>query len=137
MTRIWRLLSDLLRPISRPISMRLEGERRSLQLLESNLSPEQRKQFALNGFFDVTGGDTGTRYRIYQGRALNVGQLNASGARERMLCFEPEGTLPTGDIMLAQKMALELFERKALEVANSSPTWVFEHGGVHLTRGLR
>ena len=133
---IWRLLSDLLRADQPPNIHAARGEGRSLQLLESNLSPEQRKQFALNGFFDVTGGDTGTRYRIYQGRDW-FGELNASGARERMLCFEPEGTLPTGDIMLAQKMALELFERKALEVANSSPTWVFEHGGVHLTRGLR
>ena len=40
-----------------------------------------------------------------------------------MLCFEPQGQLPVGDVMLAQKVALELFESKALRVANASPTW--------------
>jgi hypothetical protein len=40
-----------------------------------------------------------------------------------MLCFEPQGQLPVGDVMLAQKIALELFESKALRVANASPTW--------------
>jgi hypothetical protein len=28
-----------------------------------------------------------------------------------------------GDVMLAQKIALELFESKALRVANASPMW--------------
>jgi hypothetical protein len=37
-----------------------------------------------------------------------------------MLCFEPQGQLPVGDVMLAQKVALELFESKALRVANAS-----------------
>ena len=60
----------------------------------------------------VIGGDTGTRYRIHDGRTLNIAQLNESGGRERLLCFEPGGTLPVGDAMLAQKTALELFEVK-------------------------
>ena len=33
-------------------------------------------------------------------------------------CFVPEGTLPIGDVMLAQKIALETDERAALAVAN-------------------
>ena len=36
----------------------------------------------------------------------------------RLLCFMPEGGLVVGDMMLAQKLALELFESDALEVAN-------------------
>ena len=33
-------------------------------------------------------------------------------------CFFPEGNLVTGDVMLAQKVALELFETDALKIAN-------------------
>ena len=95
----------------------------ALQLLVRNLSPAQRQQFARHRYFDVIGGDTGTRYRICVGRTLNVAHLNASGGCVRMLCFEPQGQLPVGDVMLAQKIALELFESKALKVANASPTW--------------
>ena len=95
----------------------------ALQLLVRNLSPAQRQQFARHDYFDVLGGDTGRRYRIRVGRTLNVAQLNASGGCVRMLCFEPQGQLPVGDVMLAQKIALELFESKALRVANASPTW--------------
>jgi hypothetical protein len=36
------------------------------------------------------------------------------------LCFVPGDLLPVGDIMLAQKLALELFEIEALKVANST-----------------
>jgi hypothetical protein len=40
-----------------------------------------------------------------------------------MLCFAPKGYLPIGDIMLAQKIALELFEADAIKVANVSLPW--------------
>ena len=95
----------------------------ALQLLVRNLSPAQRQQFARHDYFDVIGGDTGRRYRIRVGRTLNVAQLNASGGCVRMLCFEPQGQLPVGDVMLAQKIALELFESEAIRVANASPIW--------------
>jgi len=95
----------------------------ALQLLVRNLTPAQRQQFARHDYFDVIGGDTGRRYRIRVGRTLNVAQLNASGRCVRFLCFQPHGQLPVGDVMLAQKIALELFESKALRVANASPTW--------------
>jgi hypothetical protein len=32
----------------------------------------------------------------------------------------PEGRVPIGDIMLAQKMALELYENEAIRTANKS-----------------
>ena len=36
------------------------------------------------------------------------------------LCFMPKGRLPIGDIMLAQKIALELFESEAVAKANKA-----------------
>jgi len=35
----------------------------------------------------------------------------------------PEGQLAIGDVMLAQKVALELFESEALMIANRTPVW--------------
>jgi hypothetical protein len=54
---------------------------------------------------------------------MNVEELDERGRRVRSLCFMPEGCLPLGDLLLAQKIALELFEADALRVANQSPTW--------------
>jgi hypothetical protein len=122
MPGFWRTVRELVRaPDERPLlPPDRQGHGRSLRLLVSNLTPEQRRQFARYDYFDVIGCDTGTRYRIQNGRSLNVAQLNASGGRMRMLCFEPQGTLPVGDVMLAQKIALELFELEAISVANAS-----------------
>lgn len=94
------------------------SESRAVQLLRQNLSPNQREQFDKDRFFDVIGGSTGTRYRIHQGYQMNVEQLTATGKRARVLCFMPRGQLPVADIMLAQKLALELFEDEAIAVAN-------------------
>jgi hypothetical protein len=75
------------------------------------------------GYFEVTGCDTGKRYRIRFGCQLNVEELDHRGRRVRVLCFLPEGSVPAGDVMLAQKVALELFETDAIKVAHKSPTW--------------
>jgi hypothetical protein len=40
--------------------------------------------------------------------------------RVRTLCFMPEGRLGVGDILLAQKLALELFEDEAVKAANKA-----------------
>jgi hypothetical protein len=81
------------------------------------LSTSQRKQFDANEYFDVIGCDTGRRYRIYYGRAMNVHELDEAGRLKMGWCFLPKGYLVAGDVMLAQKIALETFERKALAVA--------------------
>ena len=52
---------------------------------------------------------------------MNVEQLDRTGKRIRVLCFLPEGGLALGDVMLAQKVALELFETEALQIANTMP----------------
>jgi hypothetical protein len=69
------------------------------------------------GYFEVVGGDTGNRYRIYAGAATNVCEIDENGRPKIGLCFLPVGDLPIGDVMLAQKIALETSEGSALAVA--------------------
>jgi hypothetical protein len=85
-------------------------EGRSLQLLREWLSPAQREQFARKGYFDVIGSDTGVRYRIHAGASVNVCEIDERGRLQVGLCFMPIGALPIGDVMLAQKIALETCE---------------------------
>jgi hypothetical protein len=122
-------LRDILRLIQSRVALpqpRTHPRERGLQLLTSNLSPAQRKQYSEFGYFDVIGGDTGKRYRIRHGCLMNVEQLDQNGRRVQLLCFTPRGRLPVGDIMLAQKIVLELFETDVLRVANRSPAWDYE-----------
>jgi hypothetical protein len=94
------------------------AEERGRRLLTENLSPIQRRQYAASGSFEVVGGSTGRRYRIRHGRFMNVQELDAKGRLVGTWCFFPVGGLVPGDILLAQKLALELFEPEALAVAN-------------------
>jgi len=94
------------------------AQERGIQLLKQNLAPSQRQQFDKYGFFDVVGGSTGKRYRIRNGRQMNIEQLDKNGRRVCGWCFFPQGNLVAGDVMLAQKMALELYETEALNIAN-------------------
>lgn len=94
-------------------------EGRSLRLLRQWLSPAQRAQFAGKGYFEVVGGESGRRYRIHAGTATNVCEIDERGRPKAGLCFLPIGDLPIGDVMLAQKIALETSESSALAVARS------------------
>jgi hypothetical protein len=89
-----------------------------MRLLRENLTPAQRQQYDRYGYFEVVGSKTGKRYRIRHGRSMNIDQLDRNGRRVCGWCFFPEGNLVTGDVMLAQKTALELFEVEALKIAN-------------------
>ena len=93
-------------------------EGRSLILLRRCLSSEQLEQLAARGYFEVTGGDSQKRYRIYAGTSVNVCEVDEKGRRQEGLCFMPIGSLPIGDVMLAQKIALESCEREVRAVAN-------------------
>ena len=93
-------------------------EDRGLTLLRDWLSPSQREQFDTKGHFDVIGCDSGTRYRIYHGTAMNVNEIDEAGRPKMGWCFFPNGSLVAGDVMLAQKIALETFELNALAIAN-------------------
>ena len=88
-----------------------------MRLLRQWLSPPQRAQFTEKGYFEVVGGDTGKRYRIYAGVATNVCEVDKNGRPTLGLCFLPMGDLPMGDVMLSQKIALESSENRALGVA--------------------
>jgi hypothetical protein len=113
-------VSRLIAPAHRS---RREVELRGARLLSDHLSREQRSEYERRGYFHVTGSDTGKRYRIQHGYQMNVEELDERCRRVRVLCFAPEGRVPLGDLLLAQKMALELFETDALRVANHSPLW--------------
>jgi hypothetical protein len=93
---------------------------RAVQLLKENLSAAQREQYERCNYFEVVGGNTGRRFRIRQGTQMNVEHLDTTGRRVRLLCFAPEGRLATADVMLTQKIALELFETEAIGIANKS-----------------
>lgn len=93
-------------------------EARGLRLLRSWLSSEQRAQFDAKRYFDVIGCDSGKRYRIHYGTMSNVHEIDAAGYPKVGWCFVPAGRLVAGDIMLAQKIALETNEFGALAVAN-------------------
>jgi hypothetical protein len=98
-----------------------EANLEALRLLKDNLSPGQRHQLELFNYFDVVGGDTGAYYRVHFDRQMNVEQLETSGKSIAWFCFIAEGQLPVADTVLAQKMALELFETEALRVAPRMP----------------
>jgi hypothetical protein len=100
---------------------RSEAEKRAMALLRSWLTPEQDKQWTARGEFEVIGSDTGTRYRITYRAVMNVIELDEAGRPVMQWCFAPEGGLASGDVLLAQKIALEAMERGALALANSHP----------------
>ena len=108
--------------------------RRGARLLRDNLSPEQLAAYLKAGSFDVIGGDTGRRYRIYRANLMNIAEFDAQGHRAWTWCFCPEGNLVWGDNMLAQKLALELFETEALAKANRHPTSRLNQSRRSLTR---
>jgi hypothetical protein len=89
-----------------------------MMLLRSWLSPEQDREWEARGTFEVVGCDTGRRYRITYRAVMNLHQLDADGQPVQQWCFAPEGRLAVGDVLLAQKIALETMETKALEIAN-------------------
>jgi hypothetical protein len=101
-------------------------EQKSIALLRSWLTPDQLNQWDAREEFEVIGGDTGTRYRISFGTAMNVHQLDRTGKPFMQWCFRPEGKLAVGDVLLAQKIALENMERRALALANSQRLMILQ-----------
>ncbi|UQR60278.1 hypothetical protein LRP30_25040 [Bradyrhizobium sp. C-145] len=96
-------------------------EARGRHLLRAWLSPVQLAQFDEHRYFDVVGCDTAKRYRINYGTAANVHELDGAGTPRVGWCFAPSARLVPGDVMLAQKIALETNENAVLAVANEFP----------------
>jgi hypothetical protein len=104
-------------------------EARGLRLLRAWLSPPQLEHFNAQAHFEVIGCDTGRRYRIKYGAAMNVHELDDEGRVKSGWCFVPQGHLVPGDVMLAQKIALEKFESRALLIAKRfAPIEARRHG---------
>jgi len=87
---------------------------KSIALLKEWLSPNQLWQFNRENTFDVVGNSTYTRYTIRTGTQLNI---SFRGAR---MCVVPKGAASSmpGDVMLAQKIALETNEEETRELAH-------------------
>ena len=126
--RLWHFLIDRVREVQtrRARYWELhapsrEPETRGLKLLREWLSPEQRAQFDADRYFDVIGCHSGKKYSIRYGSAANVDELDDAGVPRMGWCFVPNAYLVAGDVMLAQKIALETNERAALAVANRFP----------------
>ena len=116
---LWRVL-DAAKTVLPTPEPTYADELRAVRLLKANLTPEQLTHYKRDKSFIVVGGTTGRRYRIIAARQMNVAALDKHGRLAKSLCFIPSGQLPVGDVMLAQKIALELFEREALIIANRS-----------------
>jgi hypothetical protein len=121
-----------LRPGIEPAHVALANQRATVLLLE-NLSDEQRRQYKTHQHFDVIGGESGTRYRIWHRPSMNVAELDGFGKPKWIWCFHPVG-LVICDVLLAQKMALELFETEAIGIANRFSVEPYLSGLVALDR---
>ena len=96
-----------------------EPEQRSRRLLRDWLSVEQRGQYDKYRYFEVVGSHSGRRYRIQHGTASNITELDENGRPILGWCFVPRDNLASGDVMLAQKIALETDELGALKIARN------------------
>ena len=113
---------DLLRAFWAAIDTLPTPSARGLRLLRENLTSSQLAQYDKRRFFEVIGGQTGRRYRVHDISTVNIEELNSEGKCVKKLCFHPQGLLVSGDVLLAQKIALELYELEALYVANAYPS---------------
>lgn len=111
-------LLRILAALFEPCESRRVVEQRAYQLLDAHLSSTQRAQFSALGRFEVTGCDTGSRYVIRNLTSININELDCRGECVRKWCFGPKGNLAAGDVLLAQKFALECFESEALSLAH-------------------
>lgn len=113
-----RHIADMVRAARARQQARLDDrEARGMTLLREWLSPQQLWQLEAYNYFEVIGCNSGTRYRIQYGVSTNVVELDGDGRPRLGWCFIPEGNLVAGDVMLAQKIALETNERGALAIA--------------------
>lgn len=94
-------------------------ESRGLRLLREWLSSDQLAQYEACGYFDVTGSASGKRYRVCHGTGMNIYEIDDAGYARLGWCFVPDGCLVAGDVLLAQKIALESDEGAALAVAKN------------------
>lgn len=83
------------------------AQRRSLTLLIRLQTPQQREEFRVTRQFHVTGGRTGTRYRIRAATLVNIDVLDNDGTVMHRLCAHPTGDVPLYDVLAAQMLHLQ------------------------------
>lgn len=90
-----------------------EATARANALLVSHLDPQQKEQFQARGWFEVIGGATKNTYRVdrtsWPGK--NVTWYRDGKPHVSYCAYPgPYASLPVGDVLLAQKLALESVE---------------------------
>ena len=101
------------------------SEQRGLELLREWLSREQLAQYDAHNYFEVIGCHTGKRYRIFNGLGSECRRVGRCRSAKKGWCFVPDDQLVAGDVMLAQKIALETDEQGVLAKAkNFKPRFV-------------
>lgn len=104
---------------------RLQASMRAVETLLRLLTPEQVEQYERERYI-IQRGSLGGWYRIHQGYAQNIYELDDEGGRPvSRLCAHPRmnnanGTLPIEDAMIAQLLQLRFDEPGFLAVANRS-----------------
>ena len=112
---------------SRQSLQKARAEQKALSLLLNLLSHEQRHEFQTLGYFHVTGGSSGDRYRIRLDSAVNVDVLGEDGIVRYHLCARPAGEIPMYDVMAGQMLFLQdrATETHFLEQAKRHVTLLF------------
>lgn len=101
-----------------------EAQQRGEKLLKENLDAEQLKDYEKTKSFIVYGGVSGKPYRVEYGTSQNVYELDPKTKKKvQGWCFHPGGGLCAGDVMLAQKLSLELQEEQVMKIANRFGNW--------------
>jgi hypothetical protein len=89
---------------------------RSRALLHRYLTKEQRLELRATNGITVKGAD-GRLYRLNEGRFMNIG-VEHEGVMYG-LCVAPKGAMPAYDVLLAQKVMLEVAPAPLLRVARA------------------
>lgn len=97
-----------------------EAERTAKELLEACLNEPQRLELKRHGTITVRG--LHHRFRIRKGRVANVDVVGKDGRLVHKLCCHPVGEVPDYDVMLAQKLMLEVCEDEFVKKANVHPS---------------
>jgi len=96
------------------------AEEKALQLLLENLTENQAEIFKMTGAIPVVC-PSGRKYKIKKGKSRNIIELGERDQTKAFLCFQPcDYDIPVYDVMLAQKLMLEVCEEDARMIANFS-----------------
>jgi hypothetical protein len=138
-TRLWRwvcAVQDARERRGRAALQRARADQRARALLLSLLNEEQRGEFQCRGYFHVTGGSSGDRYRIRADSAVNIDVIGADGVVRFHLCARPGGDIPMYDVMAGQLLYLQdgSTETRFLGQANRHVTLLFPPMAVLLER---